>query len=35
MRLPGIGDADLKVIKKTSATEIHRQRVQMVRRSQR
>ena len=33
MRLPGVGDtSELKAIKKTSSTEVHRQRLQMVRR---
>ena len=33
MRLPGVGDtSELKAIKKSSSTEVHRQRLQMVRR---
>ena len=33
MRLPGVGDtSELKAIKKTSSTEVHRQRLQMMRR---
>mmetsp|Transcript_21758 Transcript_21758/g.44468 ORF Transcript_21758/g.44468 Transcript_21758/m.44468 type:complete len:112 (+) Transcript_21758:132-467(+) len=34
MRLPGIGDNELRVIKKSSTTEVHRQRTQAVRKSQ-
>ena len=35
MRLPGVGDKeDIKVLKKSSVTELHRQRVMQVRRSQ-
>ena len=34
MRLPGIGDNELRVIKKSSTTEAHRHRSQLVRRSQ-
>eukprot|EP00908_Phaeocystis_cordata_P011150 Transcript_21992.p2 GENE.Transcript_21992~~Transcript_21992.p2 ORF type:complete len:148 (-),score=31.86 Transcript_21992:176-619(-) len=34
MRLPGIGDNELRQIKKSSTTEVHRQRSLLVRRSQ-